>query len=109
MLFRSRLARQEGFRWRDVIRFDRRTLKGDLLLYLGLTVISLPVAFLPNIVAGSLLFGDAAQASSMMIRALPAWIAVGAMAAFPITNGLAELPTYYAYAMPRLEGLSGRG
>jgi hypothetical protein len=105
----ARLARHEHFRWRDVIRFDRRTLKPDLLTYLGLTLISLPVAFLPNLVVGSLLFGDAAQASNLMIRALPAWAAVVTLVTFPITNALAELPTYYAYAMPRLQALSRRG
>jgi hypothetical protein len=104
----SRLAHREGFRWRDQIRFERGTLKQDLLIYLGLTVISLPIAFLPNLAVGALLFGDATQASNMMIRALPAWVAVVTLAAFPITNALAELPTYFAYSMPRLQVLSGR-
>jgi hypothetical protein len=104
----SRLARWEGFRWRDVIRFERSTLKRDLLTYLGLSLISLPVAILPNIAAGTLLFGDAQQALNKMLLPLPVWAAIVALVAFPITIALAELPTYYAYVMPRLQVLSGR-
>ena len=34
---------------------------------------------------------------------MPFWAALSAMLIFPITQGLAELPTYFGYVMPRLE------
>ena len=37
-----------------------------------------------------------------MFRPLPTWALVVSLL-FPLTIGFAELPTYFAYAMPRLE------
>jgi hypothetical protein len=36
------------------------------------------------------------------------WATWAAVALFPLTQGLAEIPTYMTYAMPRLEAQTGR-
>jgi hypothetical protein len=43
----------------------------------------------------------------MFVRPLPVWAAVIGLVIWPITHGLAELPTYFGYAMPRLETRTG--
>jgi len=37
-----------------------------------------------------------------MFPALPLWMVWAALALFPLTIALTELPTYYGYAMPRI-------
>jgi hypothetical protein len=39
----------------------------------------------------------------MMLRPLPLWAAYASIVVFPLTQGLVELPIYFAYCMPRLE------
>jgi hypothetical protein len=98
----------EGKRYRDMLRFQRQTLKGDLLVMLGMVILFGPVAFLPNILLSTWLFGDAQVPNALFIRPLPMWAGVMSLAIWPITHGLAELPTYFGYCMPRLEGQTGR-
>jgi hypothetical protein len=74
----------------------------NLLLVLGVLVISLPLVYLPNIGLGTLLFGDAAHTVAIMFRPLPVWAAAAGLVLFPLTIGFAELPTYFGYVMPRL-------
>lgn len=96
------LFHRENQRLWNVYKFDRGSVKQDLLVYLGLSVVSLPIAFLPNLLLGNWLFGSAEGAAALFFRPLPLWAAWLAVLAFPITNALAELPTYFSYAMPRL-------
>lgn len=103
------LLRREGGSLRDLYRFERATIKRDLLLTLGLLVLSAPLAYLPNIGLGALLFGNPEVPFGMMFRPLPLWAALASLALFPLTVAFAELPTYYGYALPRLAELTGRG
>jgi len=92
---------------RDVLAFQRRYVKQDLLALLGLLVLVAPIGYLPAPLVSSVLFGDPEAAAQMMLRPLPVWAAYAALL-FPIAIGLSELPTYFAYVMPRLEALTGR-
>jgi hypothetical protein len=98
-----RLYRQEDKRFWDVFRIQKEHLKSDLLALLGLLIVLGPVAFLPNVWLGGSLFGDAQIPLYMMLRPLPLWAAYASIILFPVTQGLAELATYFAYSMPRLE------
>jgi len=95
--------RQDGQRFRDVFKIDRQHLKKDLLFMLGSLVVLGPVGFLPNILSAQWLFGDSQAALDLLVRPLPVWAAVLGFAAFPLLQGLVELPTYTLYVMPRLE------
>lgn len=101
------LTRREGIRVCDLYRFERGTVKRDLLISLGLVLISAPLATLPSLGLGSLLFGDMAKTSAIMFRPLPQWVALLNLIAFPLSIAFSELPTYYGYVRPRLEALSG--
>jgi hypothetical protein len=97
------LFRGEGARFWDSFRLQREHLKQDLLVLLGFLVLMGPIAFLPNILLANALLGGPQAAVELMLRPLPAWAAYASLLVFPITQGLAELPTYFAYGMPRLE------
>lgn len=93
--------RTEGERYLDIFRFSRETVKTDLLWLFGSSLIGLPVAALPMNILGSVIFGDPMIPIHMLFRPIPNWaLVVGLL--FPLTIGLAELPTYFGYAMPRL-------
>lgn len=97
------LFRQEGKRFWDIFRIQREFLKNDLLALAGLMVLLGPVSYLPNIWLGGLLFGDPQRTLDLLIRPLPLWAVYASIILFPVTQGLAELATYFAYVMPRLE------
>lgn len=102
------LYRREGKRYRDLFRFERQYIKRDLLALLVFLVIAGPVAFLPNILGAAWLFDDPQTPVTLLFRPLPLWAIWAALVLFPITQGLAEIPTYMAYVMPRLEAQTGR-
>ena len=98
-----RFYRQEGKRFWDVFRIERRFVKQDLLFLLGFLVIGGLLGYLPNILSAKWLFGDPKVALDLLVQPLPAWAAVTSVALFPLLQGLVEIPTYMLYAMPRLK------
>ena len=100
-LLRSLLHR-EGRRYRDYLHLERATARADVLVVLGLLVVSVPLVLLPNFALAQWLFGDAQAPATLFFVALPRWAAFASLVAFPITVAMAELPTYFGYAMPRL-------
>ena len=78
----------------------------------GLVVLSSVAATVPNIFLAGWLFGNSQAVVPLYFRALPLWAIIPTRGLFPVTIAFAELPTYFAYAMPRLEqkiGGLGRG
>ena len=104
-----RLYRDEGGSYWDLFRPQRQHLRGDLLAMLGLLVITGPVSMAPNILLANALFGSPEAAVAIMLQPLPRWALYAGLVLFPLTQGLVELPTYFAYVMPRLksQGLPG--
>jgi hypothetical protein len=103
-----RLTRREGIGLRAVFGLEPHRIGREILICLGLVVASAPVTLLGSVGAGLWLFGDSQQPLDMFLRPLPVWAAALSLVLFPVTIALAELPTYYGYAMPRLAALSGR-
>ncbi len=102
------LYKQEGARFWDVFRLQRQTMKKDFFILLGALILAGPIAFLPNVLTATWLFGTQQAALDMFLQPLPVWGLIFAAILFPITIALAELPTYFAYCMPRLEAQTGR-
>lgn len=96
-----RVFRAEGVRYLNVLKFSRSTVKNDLLWFIGASIIGMPVAAAPMNILGEAIFGDRMTPVYMMFRTLPAWALVVSLL-FPLTIAFAELPTYFAYSMPRL-------
>jgi hypothetical protein len=103
-----RLFGREGQHYWALFRFDRRHVKGDLLVMLGLLVILGPLSMLPGPWLGTAIYGDAAIQARLLILPLPMWAVYAILLPFPLTQGLAELAVYFMYAMPRLKELTGR-
>lgn len=98
-----RLFRSEGKRYWEIFRMERQHIKSDLLALLGLTVLTAPVTYLPNIWLGQALFGSAEATLDLFVRPLPYWAVYAALIAFPILQGISETGAYFGYVMPRLE------
>lgn len=97
------LFKREGKQFWDVFRIQKEHIKSDLFALAGLLVLLGPVSYLPNIWLGGLLFGDPQRALDFLLRPLPLWAVYTSIIFFPVTQGLAELATYFSYAMPKLE------
>jgi membrane protease YdiL (CAAX protease family) len=96
-----RLFRAEGKRYLDILRFNRATVKTDLIWFFASGLIGIPIAAAPMNLLGAAIFGDPLIPIQMIFRPLPTWaLVVGLL--FPLTIGFAELPTYFGYIMPRL-------
>lgn len=97
-----RAYKAEGKRFWDILRFSRQTWKKDLLWFIGLSFIGMPIAAAPREPLAALIFGDPMIATNMLFQPLPTWAFVLSFL-FPLTIWFAELPTYFGYVMPRLE------
>jgi hypothetical protein len=97
------LFKQDGKRYWDIFRIQKESIKSDWLVLLVLLVFLGPVGYLPNLWIGNWLFGNPQQTLDLMMRPLPLWAVYISLVLFPVTQGLAELPTYFAYVMPKLE------
>jgi hypothetical protein len=95
--------RADGKKYWDIFHIDRKHILGDLLALLGLTILTAPLTYLPNVWLGQALFGNSTATGDLFIRPLPYWAAYLAIIVFPIAQGLTEVPTYFGYVMPRFE------
>jgi len=102
------LAKSEGLNLGDIYRVGQHSFKKEL----GITLLVLPIiailAFIPNLVFASLLFPDPNQAVTILFQPLPAAVIYLLIVLIPISVALAELPTYFAYILPRLSALTGK-
>ena len=108
VFFLDRLLKRENKRFKDFYIFNRGTRIKDFLIMSGLLMASMPIAFLPNLVLGNVLFGSYMDAVNLFYRPLPIWAAWTALIAFPLTMPLGELTVYFGYVMPRLEVITKR-
>ena len=97
------LFTKDGKRFWDIFRFHKDHIKSDLLILLGLIILLGPISYFPNVLLGGYLFGDPQRTLDLLVRPLPLWAVYASIILFPVTQGLAELPTYFAYVMPELE------
>jgi hypothetical protein len=104
----ARCATGEGIRLRDLYNPGGRvTLGGDMKWLLLALIVVGPVAFLPNLLLGTWLWGDPQTSSDLIFRDIPVAAAWAAVIVFPVIHALTEAPTYFGYVMPRLQVLKG--
>lgn len=97
------LFKQEGKRFWDIFHIQKEHIRSDILALFGILIILGPVSYLPNVWLGKLLFGDPQRTLDFIVRPLPLWAAYASIFLFPVTQGMAELVTYFSYVMPKLE------
>lgn len=98
----NRVFAAEGKRFLDILRFSRATWKSDLVWFVVLSAIGMPIAALPREPLAIAIFGDVATTTALMFRPLPMWAIVVSFL-LPLTIAFSELPTYFGYVMPRLK------
>ena len=100
--------RREGLPLTAAYHANVATWPRDLLLTVGVYAGAAMLVSLPSVFVSQWLFADPMTPVNQMFRPLPPWAAWLALIIFPLTVALAELPTYFGYAMPRLEARTGR-
>lgn len=96
------LFRKDGQRYLDIFRFSRSEFKKDILVFIGLALISLPVVFVPGYFISKLIWIDPTVPTEKMFGPIENWLVYILLIAFPVTIAFAELATYFGYIMPRL-------
>ncbi len=98
------LFKREGKNYLDIFSFNKANLKNDLLVFLGLAIITIPAVFLPGYFLSTTLWNDPNIPTQMMFGPIEKWLVYILLIAFPITIAMAELATYFIYIMPKLKG-----
>jgi hypothetical protein len=99
----SCLLQREGKHYRELFCIRKENILRDALTVLGLFLIGGPLSYLPNPLLAKALWGDVQVVLPLLVRPLPLWAAYASLILFPLTQGLAELASYFGYSMPRLE------
>ena len=97
-----RFSRLEGLRLRDLYFASASTWRGDVawgLIALGGTLL---LAMLPGTLLAGALWGVANYPNTLLFQALPLVAVYPLFVLMPLTQALAELPTYWGYVAPRL-------
>jgi hypothetical protein len=97
------LFKRENVKYINLFRFNRITFRKDLIVFIGLTLIIGPIAFIPNKLLSNWFWVNEEIPFSMMFQPIESWLIYFLLLAFPITIAFAELATYFGYIMPRLE------
>lgn len=102
ILLLNHFARGEGLRLRNIFFVNRSTWKGDLawalLAFLIIGIIAQP----PGMWLAEALWGDRAYPNPLLFQPLPVAAVIPLFLLMPVTQALAELPTYWGYVAPRL-------
>jgi hypothetical protein len=96
------LIRAEGGRFLGLFLFAKESWKKDLPAFLALTIVCGPVVFIPNHFLSIWIFGDDSIPFNMMFQPVSLPLTLVILVVFPVTIAFAELATYFAYIMPRL-------
>lgn len=97
------LFKLEGKNYFSIFSFNRANIKNDLLVFLGLAIVTVPVVFLPGYFLSNMLWADPNIPTQMMFAPIEKWLVYILLIAFPITISMAELATYFVYIMPILK------
>jgi hypothetical protein len=103
IIFLYALFKRENLRFINLFRFNRVTLRKDLLVFIGLTLIIGPIALFPNKLLSNWFWGNEEIPFNMMFQPIESWLIYFLLLAFPITIAFSELAIYFGYIMPRLE------
>jgi hypothetical protein len=99
------LFRREGRSFRNLFSFNREAMRKDIYIFVGLLILTVPVALVPGYLLGNLLWNDPQVPATMLFRPIEPGLIYGLLIAFPVTIVFAELATYFGYVMPNLKKL----
>jgi hypothetical protein len=97
------LFRQENLSYLSIFHFQKANMKVDLIWFLILLLISVPIAIIPSLALSTLLWGNTEYYHRVLFQPFRHQLVYLLLFAYPVTTGLAEIPTYFGYVMPRLK------
>ena len=100
----AKLLHQENISFFSIFRFQKANLKSDLVWFLILLLISVPIAIIPSLALSTLLWGNTEYYHQVLFQPLNRQLVYFLLIVYPLTTGLVELATYFGYIMPRLKG-----
>ncbi|MEV5070677.1 hypothetical protein MRBLMI12_002290 [Microbacterium sp. LMI12-1-1.1] len=100
-------ARVEGFSLTAFYRPVRPGVARDVLLALAVAFVGGGIAVGASILLAPIFFTEPTTANALLIQPLPTWAAVLAVALFPVSVALTELPLYFGYVQRRLGARTG--
>ena len=96
------LFKSEGKHYLHIFRFNKAGYRKDLLVFLGLTLLTGPVVFAPGYFISQAIWNDPNVPTEMMFGPVEHWLVYVLLITFPVTIAFAELATYFGYIMPKL-------
>lgn len=106
ILFRH--FRNKGVGYFENFKFIKSDWGKDVALIFGFLIIAGPLSILPGNLISQWLYGSADATLPLFFRAVPNWVVVTGFF-WAITQGIVELPFYFAYLMPRIQNSTGNG
>jgi len=97
-----RLFKKEGLKYLSIFNFSKNQWKKDFLIFVGITLISIPLVTIPSFVLSTLFWGNSTYYHQILFQPIPVYLIYFLLITFPVTIGFAELATYFVYIMPRL-------
>jgi hypothetical protein len=94
--------RQEGIKYIHLLRVEKGQAKKDILIFLGILIITVPVVLVPGHFLSIWLWNDPKAPVEMMFGPMAKGLIYFLLIAFPVTIAFAELPFYFGYIMPKL-------
>jgi hypothetical protein len=97
------LFKHENISCFSLFRFQKTQWKTDLIWFLILFVISVPIAIIPSLALSNLFWGNTEYYHQVLFQPVNQNLLYFLLLMYPVTTGIAELPTYFGYIMPRLK------
>ncbi|MEA4982251.1 MAG: hypothetical protein VB066_05990 [Paludibacter sp.] len=97
------LFKREGKKYFNIYSFNRERIKKDILIFVGLALVSGPVVFIPGYFLSITIWGNPNVPTDMMFSSIEKWLVYPLLIAFPVTIAFAELATYFVYVMSKLK------
>lgn len=96
------LLKNEEGNYLNIFRIDKGKWKKDVLIFIGLALLIIPLALVPGLILSNRLWGNTTYYHHILFQPISTYLVYFLLFAFPVSIGLAELPTYFGYIMPRL-------
>jgi hypothetical protein len=97
------LLKEEKISFLSLFRFHREKIRTDLIWFILLILVSVPLAIVPSLALSNLLWGNTEYYHQVLFQPINKTLIYFLLIAYPLSTGLAELTTYFGYVMPRLK------
>ncbi len=97
------LLKRENISFFSMFRYKETKWKTDMIWFLILFIISVPMAIAPSLALSNLLWGNTEYYHQVLFQPMNHQLVYILLFVYPITTGLAELTLYFGYIMPRLK------